>query len=205
MFLSKTICFSAKNIFIQHTTTLLSFHFRFVSFYLLAHFCCFTPTKRQKKRGKIFFCCMKDNFWQTYLNRNRLMRQFSTRCNINKGTGVDQVLAVVGRGGRRRHQIFGLSVNDESCSVCVCWQSLMGGWLQYYSFKCQPVDYSDNPIAIRVSLLSPYRYLFLATTLLLLYSPLTLHSFVNWHTPHTTWTTHDQRANILAKTVYTFK
>ena len=33
---------------------------------------------------------------------------------------MDQVLAVVGRGGRRRHQIFGLSVNDESCSVCVC-------------------------------------------------------------------------------------
>ncbi|GBP90632.1 Elongation of very long chain fatty acids protein AAEL008004 [Eumeta japonica] len=25
----------------------------------------------------------------------------------------------------------------------------MGGWLQYYSLKCQPVDYSDNPIATR--------------------------------------------------------
>lgn len=31
-------------------------------------------------------------------------------------------------------------------------QSLMGGWYQHYSFRCQPVDYSDDPIAIRVSL-----------------------------------------------------
>ena len=61
MFLSKTICFSAKNIFIQHTTTLLSFHFRFVSFYLLAH-CCFTPTKRQKKRGKFFLLLHEGQF-----------------------------------------------------------------------------------------------------------------------------------------------
>lgn len=38
-------------------------------------------------------------------------------------------------------------------SVCVCWQSLMGGWLFHYSLKCQPVDYSDDPVAIRVSLL----------------------------------------------------
>ena len=35
-------------------------------------------------------------------------------------------------------------------------QSLMGGWFQHYSFRCQPVDYSDDPIAIRVSrVLSP--------------------------------------------------
>ena len=30
-------------------------------------------------------------------------------------------------------------------------QCLMGGWLFHYSYKCQPVDYSDNPVAIRVS------------------------------------------------------
>ena len=54
--------FSAKNISIQHTTTLLSFHFRFVSFYLLAHCCCFTPTKRQKKRGKFFFLLHEGQF-----------------------------------------------------------------------------------------------------------------------------------------------
>ena len=44
---------------------------------------------------------------------------------------------------------------------CVSWrvcvymfsplQCLMGGWLFHYSYKCQPVDYSDDPIAIRVS------------------------------------------------------
>lgn len=30
-------------------------------------------------------------------------------------------------------------------------QSLMGGWLNHYSLRCQPVDYTDNPIATRVS------------------------------------------------------
>nr|CAD7434096.1 unnamed protein product [Timema monikensis] len=27
---------------------------------------------------------------------------------------------------------------------------LMSGWLKDYSYKCQPIDYSDNPIALRV-------------------------------------------------------
>lgn len=27
----------------------------------------------------------------------------------------------------------------------------MGGWLKHYSLRCQPVDYSDNPVATRVS------------------------------------------------------
>lgn len=31
----------------------------------------------------------------------------------------------------------------------------MGGWWGEYSFRCQPVDYSDSPTAIRVSLRSP--------------------------------------------------
>lgn len=30
-------------------------------------------------------------------------------------------------------------------------QYLMSGWWGHYSFKCQPVDYSNNPMAIRVS------------------------------------------------------
>lgn len=30
-------------------------------------------------------------------------------------------------------------------------QSLMGGWLKHYSFRCQPVDYTENPVATRVS------------------------------------------------------
>ena len=50
--------------------------------------------------------------------------------------------------------IFGLSMKWWICYtiyICVLWQSLMGGWLFHYSLKCQPVDYSDDPIAIRVS------------------------------------------------------
>lgn len=31
-------------------------------------------------------------------------------------------------------------------------QYLMSGWWGSYSFRCQPVDYSNNPIALRVSL-----------------------------------------------------
>lgn len=27
----------------------------------------------------------------------------------------------------------------------------MGGWLNHYSLRCQPVDYTDNPVALRVS------------------------------------------------------
>lgn len=30
-------------------------------------------------------------------------------------------------------------------------QHLMSGWLLEYSYKCQPVDYSHNPTALRVS------------------------------------------------------
>ena len=30
-------------------------------------------------------------------------------------------------------------------------QCLMGGWWSQYSFRCQPVDYSNSPTAIRVS------------------------------------------------------
>lgn len=30
-------------------------------------------------------------------------------------------------------------------------QCLMGGWWNHYSFRCQPVDYSDSSTAIRVS------------------------------------------------------
>ncbi|PBC32076.1 Elongation of very long chain fatty acids protein [Apis cerana cerana] len=36
-------------------------------------------------------------------------------------------------------------------SAWLFYESLMGGWWGHYSFHCQPVDYSDNPIAIRVS------------------------------------------------------
>ena len=35
-------------------------------------------------------------------------------------------------------------------SAYLFYESLMGGWLGHYSFRCQPVDYSDNPLANRV-------------------------------------------------------
>ncbi|KAK4020183.1 hypothetical protein OUZ56_002176 [Daphnia magna] len=34
-------------------------------------------------------------------------------------------------------------------STWLFYESLMGGWLFHYSLKCQPVDYSDDPIAVR--------------------------------------------------------
>ncbi|XP_045493641.1 elongation of very long chain fatty acids protein AAEL008004 isoform X2 [Colias croceus] len=35
-------------------------------------------------------------------------------------------------------------------SMWLFYESLMGGWLNHYSFRCQPVDYTDNPIANRM-------------------------------------------------------
>uniref|UniRef100_A0A1B0DF37 Elongation of very long chain fatty acids protein n=1 Tax=Phlebotomus papatasi TaxID=29031 RepID=A0A1B0DF37_PHLPP len=37
-------------------------------------------------------------------------------------------------------------------STWLFYECLMGGWWGEYSFKCQPVDYSDSPSAKRVSL-----------------------------------------------------
>ncbi|KAJ4442273.1 hypothetical protein ANN_12140 [Periplaneta americana] len=38
-------------------------------------------------------------------------------------------------------------------------QHLMGGWLLEYSYKCQPVDYSNNPTALRMANLCWWYYL----------------------------------------------
>ncbi|XP_023951452.1 elongation of very long chain fatty acids protein AAEL008004 isoform X2 [Bicyclus anynana] len=35
-------------------------------------------------------------------------------------------------------------------SAWLFYESLMGGWLNHYSLRCQPVDYSDSPIANRM-------------------------------------------------------
>ncbi|XP_017890687.1 elongation of very long chain fatty acids protein AAEL008004-like isoform X3 [Ceratina calcarata] len=35
-------------------------------------------------------------------------------------------------------------------SAWLFYESLMGGWWGHYSFRCQPVDYSNNPTAIRM-------------------------------------------------------
>ncbi|CAB0035567.1 unnamed protein product [Trichogramma brassicae] len=36
-------------------------------------------------------------------------------------------------------------------SIYLVYEGLMAGWLNDYSFKCQPVDYSDNPKAMRIA------------------------------------------------------
>lgn len=35
-------------------------------------------------------------------------------------------------------------------SVILVWEGLEGGWRRDYSYRCQPVDYTDNPVAMRV-------------------------------------------------------
>ncbi|KAF4532048.1 hypothetical protein B566_EDAN015574 [Ephemera danica] len=35
-------------------------------------------------------------------------------------------------------------------SLFMLWEHLMSGWLFHYSYKCQPVDYSHSPTAIRM-------------------------------------------------------
>ncbi|XP_011301940.1 elongation of very long chain fatty acids protein AAEL008004 [Fopius arisanus] len=37
-------------------------------------------------------------------------------------------------------------------STWLFYESLMGGWWGHYSFRCQPVDYSNSPTAIRISM-----------------------------------------------------
>ncbi|XP_017890685.1 elongation of very long chain fatty acids protein AAEL008004-like isoform X1 [Ceratina calcarata] len=37
-------------------------------------------------------------------------------------------------------------------SAWLFYESLMGGWWGHYSFRCQPVDYSNNPTAIRIGM-----------------------------------------------------
>ncbi|KAF5284336.1 hypothetical protein FQA39_LY04629 [Lamprigera yunnana] len=36
-------------------------------------------------------------------------------------------------------------------SAWLCYESLMAGWLTHYSLRCQPVDYSYNPAALRMA------------------------------------------------------
>jgi elongation of very long chain fatty acids protein 7 len=36
-------------------------------------------------------------------------------------------------------------------SAWICYEYLMSGWWGSYSFRCQPVDYSDSPMALRMA------------------------------------------------------
>ncbi|XP_063230870.1 very long chain fatty acid elongase AAEL008004-like [Bacillus rossius redtenbacheri] len=44
-------------------------------------------------------------------------------------------------------------------SLVMLWEHLMSGWWFDYSFKCQPVDYSHNPKAIRMANLCWWYYI----------------------------------------------
>lgn len=44
-------------------------------------------------------------------------------------------------------------------SVIMLWEHLMSGWLQEYSYRCQPVDYSHSPTALRMANLCWWYYL----------------------------------------------
>ena len=49
----------------------------------------------------------------------------------------------------RRCQLPG--TNSNSFLTFVCWQACIGGWLNGYNYRCQPVDYSNTPHALRVA------------------------------------------------------
>ncbi|KAL0277858.1 UNVERIFIED_CONTAM: hypothetical protein PYX00_004990 [Menopon gallinae] len=44
-------------------------------------------------------------------------------------------------------------------SIIIFHEGLMGGWLFHYNYKCQPVDYSDNPVARRMATAVWYYYM----------------------------------------------
>uniref|UniRef100_A0A8D8SNM9 Elongation of very long chain fatty acids protein n=3 Tax=Cacopsylla melanoneura TaxID=428564 RepID=A0A8D8SNM9_9HEMI len=44
-------------------------------------------------------------------------------------------------------------------SLVMLWEHLMSGWLLDYSYKCQPVDYSHNPTALRMASLCWWYYI----------------------------------------------
>ena len=48
-------------------------------------------------------------------------------------------------------------------SVWLFWEGTVGAWLFHYSWKCQPVDFSTSPHAMRV------RFFFLYCTCCILY------------------------------------
>ncbi|XP_046390288.1 elongation of very long chain fatty acids protein AAEL008004-like isoform X2 [Ischnura elegans] len=49
-----------------------------------------------------------------------------------------------------RRVLIGYNFFQVVFSTWLFYECLMGGWLHHYSFRCQPVDYSDNPVANRM-------------------------------------------------------
>lgn len=57
----------------------------------------------------------------------------------------------------------------------ICFQHLMSGWLWDYSYKCQPIDYSVNKKAMRVS----WSKIFVKINYLITWRELLVHTFLN--------------------------
>ncbi|XP_071445037.1 very long chain fatty acid elongase AAEL008004-like isoform X2 [Hetaerina americana] len=49
-----------------------------------------------------------------------------------------------------RRVLIGYNFFQVIFSSWLFYECLMGGWLRHYNFRCQPVDYTDNPVAIRM-------------------------------------------------------
>jgi hypothetical protein len=55
-------------------------------------------------------------------------------------------------------------------------QGLQAGWLRDYSYRCQPVDYSNNPLALRVRIRTIYIATFGVSRIMFQTLPHTIHA-----------------------------
>ncbi|XP_067008093.2 very long chain fatty acid elongase AAEL008004 [Anabrus simplex] len=50
-----------------------------------------------------------------------------------------------------KHVLMVYNLFQVVFSIWLVGEGLQAGWLNHYSYKCQPVDYSDNPLAMRMA------------------------------------------------------
>lgn len=50
-----------------------------------------------------------------------------------------------------RNLLVGYNLFQTIFSTWIFYEYLQSGWWGHYSFRCQPVDYSDNPLALRMA------------------------------------------------------
>ncbi|XP_026675820.1 elongation of very long chain fatty acids protein AAEL008004 [Diaphorina citri] len=67
-------------------------------------------------------------------------------------------------------------------SLAMLWEHLMSGWLLDYSYKCQPVDYSHNPTALRMANLCWWYYISKLTEFADTLSNLSIDTFIMFST-----------------------
>jgi len=86
-------------------------------------------------------------YFNTQLN---LLHIFQTSFSIPIATRIEQRKYFCNFDFISRECANGKDVRS-TIYVSFATQCLMGGWWDHYSFRCQPVDYSNSPTAIRVS------------------------------------------------------